>query len=165
MQSRKRPARFTMSVFPSLGWRQFMSRSTGLAALFVAAVAALPAPAQATLRWRFDEGKPFYVEWKAHKEQWQSWLGAQTHTPREARIVLRLTPLEGRPGGGVVLAVRVVALKNHVPGGPDDASARSLEGCDLRVTLDGRLRVPRVDGFDSVVPRFLGTGAPPAAQA
>jgi formylglycine-generating enzyme required for sulfatase activity len=114
-----------------------MSRFKGLAALFVAAAAALPVPAQTTLRWRFDKGKPFYVEWKAHKEEWQSWLGQDRHAVQDARIVLRLTPLEVRPDGGVVLEMRILVFTQEAPG--PDQSQRALEGSTLRVTLDERL--------------------------
>src|SRR5262249_16950572 len=118
-----------------------MSRFKGLAALFVAPPAPLPPPPHTTPRRRFHKGKPFYSDWKAQKEDWQSWLGQDRHTVEEARIVLRLTPLDVRPDGGVVLDMRILSFTKKARG--LDSSQRVLEGSALRVTLDKRLHVAK----------------------
>ena len=139
-----------------------MSQSLGLWLLLAAAA---PATEPVQLRWHLEPHKPFYLQWKARKELWQTRMGTQTHSTHDVGIVYRVEPLEVKPGGGVVLELRVEELTHQVVGGAPDYSMRPLEGEPVRVTLDGRLRVTKFAGVGRVVNRFLGNGGTAQARA
>lgn len=136
-----------------------MPRTVWLVAAFCLSLFTQPIFAQAPLQWHWKEKETFFVEWRAHKNAWGRRGGMEFRSQEDVTVVLRCLVQQCNSDGTVVLEMRVESIKDEVRGGNPDIMPGMLEGAVLQATLDGRARVVKVDGGQSVVKRLLGPNA------
>jgi hypothetical protein len=117
-------------------------------------VPALPAPAQVPLRWKFKPGDAFAVEEKSENQQKLKLSGSEERRDLDETRVSRFKVLKTTPDGGAILEQKVESVK-VVPAGvgvkADASVLKQLEGATFTITLDGRGKVVKLDGYDKFV--------------
>jgi hypothetical protein len=117
---------------------------------------ALPAaaPAQVQVRWKFKEGQTFYVEEKVHTRQTVKMPDTVLPQELDQTRVSRFKVLKVTPDGGAVLEQKIESVQAtpQGPGPKADASVlRHFRGAVFRITLDGKQRITRFEGYKALV--------------
>ncbi len=122
--------------------------------VLLSGVLAAPAAAQTSLAWRLAEKDQFWTEWNClqlHRNQMNQ---QRAESMEETTVVSRFTVLEENPDRSVVVEQQVQLVKTRALGKPVSALAQRLDGVVVRVTLDDKRNVTRVDGLDELVARL-----------
>jgi sulfatase modifying factor 1 len=115
------------------------------------AVLAGPAAAQTSLAWRFEEKDQFWTEWDCLQVRRNQVNQQRAASMEETTVVSRFTVLRKDPDGSIVLEQQIELVKCRALGKAPSALAQRLDGVVVRVTLDAKRHVARVDGLDEVV--------------
>jgi RNA polymerase sigma factor (sigma-70 family) len=146
-----------------------------------------PAPAAADadvepgrlFRLRLHENQPFYQEFTITTRQTMTAVGRANTQDQEQTFYLRCTPTERRPDGGWVLTQRLEGLKmvadigghrtqfDSTRNGSENNALfdfyKALIGSELRVTLDSRFAVRKVEGGEKLLQKQKAAFGYPAS--
>jgi tetratricopeptide (TPR) repeat protein len=149
-----------------------MPRFRWLAAVVLLSVLTRSAFAQAPLAWRWQQQDAFYVEWKTYIDTARKTADAHGQLKADPKAVQRMSEdlttvyrvalLNRHADGAVDLEIQVESVKGTILEGRVDP--RLLAGHTLRVALDARMNLVRLEGLDPVLHKRFGEGPlPPQA--
>jgi formylglycine-generating enzyme required for sulfatase activity len=137
-----------------------VSTRTALAVGLIATLAAGPAPGQTALAWRLKEKDRFWAEWTCLDLQRTDVNGQRGEGMEETTVVSRFTVLEENPDRSVVLEQQIELVKSRALGKAPNVVGLKLEGAVVRLTLDEKMAVRKVEGLEDVAGRLAGPAAP-----
>jgi hypothetical protein len=118
---------------------------------------AAPASAQVNLRWRLKKGQTFYVEEKGQFSQIVK-IDDRIYRPAmDQTRVSRFTILQAAPDGGAVIEQKIESVQVTSKGAgvkPTADVLRNFEGAGFRITLDGRQRITKFEGFKALADKI-----------
>lgn len=121
---------------------------------------ALAAPAapgdEVNLMWKLKEGDSFYSLGKGNIEQTFTVMGRDVAQTLQTETVVRYTVKALKPGATVV-EITYLSNKTKAEGLPGaDAADGKLKGVTLTATLDGKMEVMKLEGYDKVIDALAG---------
>jgi RNA polymerase sigma factor (sigma-70 family) len=127
-----------------------------------------------TLRWKFEEGRPFYQEVTTQTQMTMKFMNNDIRQAQTQTFVFSWTPVE-KDGDAWVLQQKIEGMRMELDTGGNkityDSSGegtannpladfyKALVGAELRVTLDARGQVEKVEGRERLVEK-LGAAHP-----
>jgi sulfatase modifying factor 1 len=117
-------------------------------------VLAGPAAAQTSLTWRLQEKDQFWTEWDCLQVRRNQLNQQRAESMEETRVVSRFTVLRVNPDRSVVVEQQIELVKSRAMGKTPNVLAQRLDGAVVRVTLDAKRHITRVDGLDELVARL-----------
>lgn len=134
-----------------------MPRKTVLAIL-VLALWTLPAHAQVTLAWKFQEGESFVVENVEKTSQTVETKGKAVKQETSVTTISRFTVKE-KTAKETVLTIKIEDIKSRssVPGGGKDLDkevAGKMKGAVFTVTLNATHKIVKLQGFDELIKKI-----------
>ena len=121
-------------------------------ALTLALVLAAPVPAdEVNLAWKFKEGDTFYLSGQTDLEQTLTVMGRDVVQKLTSESVLRYTVKSLKPGQ-TVIEMTYLSNKSKAEGIPGaDAANDKLKGVTITATLNGKLEVAKLEGYDKAI--------------
>ena len=121
------------------------------------ALAAPAAPADdVKLMWKLNEGDSFYSQTKGNIEQTFNVMGKSVTQTIESETVVRYT-VKSIKQGTTVVEITYLSNKTKAEGLPGaDAANGKLKGVTLTATLDGKMEVIKLEGYDKVIDAIAG---------
>ena len=124
-------------------------------ALALALTLAAP-PDNYNLRWKLKEGDTFYAQNKVVIDQTFTAMGREVEQSITTEGVVRYKVTSVKPGTTVV-EMTYLSNKTTAKGLPGaDAANDKLKGVTLTVTLDGKMEVAKLEGYDKIVDALAG---------
>ncbi len=117
-----------------------------------ATAAPLPPDDPSGLRWKFEKGHTFYQEVTTHTRQTMKVMGQEVKQTQEQTFILSWTP-EKEDGDRWLLKCRIEGVKMEIDIGGTPISYDSTKP-KVRVTLDRRFQVQKVEGRDDLVKKL-----------
>jgi hypothetical protein len=127
-----------------------------MTAAFVLALALAAPPDDYNLAWKLKEGDTFYAQTKLVVDQTFTVMGRDVPQSVTSESVLRYRVKEVKSGATVV-EMTYLSNKTKAEGLPGaDALNDKLKGVTLTVTLDGKMEVLKLEGYDKTVDALSG---------
>lgn len=129
--------------------------------MFVAPVLALLIAAQGdahTIKWKLKEGEVFYNKSAVTMDQKIEVLGQKVEQKMGINSVLKFKVKSAAPGETVV-EMTYVEMSIDAPNLPGANAANNLKGVTFTATLNDKMEVAKLDGYEKFLDAVVGEGA------
>lgn len=135
-----------------------MFRRAWLAAVLVLGGLTLPASAQVTMQWKFNEGDKFFVEEISTQKMTIGLMGKDIKQEQKTTQITSFT-VKKRTADSIVLVQKVENVDVKVQGGfggEMDKFMEKMKGASFTITLTNDGRVTKFEGYDELIKTLSG---------
>ncbi len=127
-----------------------------LPSLIVTVLAASSLSAQDRVAWKFEAGKSFFLQEVIKQDQVITVAGMEEQKRATTQNTLtRFDVLNVKPDGSVDLRMTFIQMKNEGDGAAQGAEVlKRMEGSEFSVSLDGKKKITKFDGYEKFVERI-----------